>query len=238
MNKKLITAIKYQLKDLLKPLIIFYAIEYGLVMVSLLINANIGEGSVGVSGLEINSLVFLSFCGVLTFTTNFKFFIQNGMTRNNIFKSFICEFIIISFLMALVETVIAHILYTNFDYQYSFQMIYGDNHGVAISFFWLFALYFMVTMLIYLSANIKNRIGKKPFVITMVGLTLIVLILMPSFNILTDGMLFQKITPLLIKIMGFVDGQINFIYPIFTFTIIAVIAVICSYLFTRKTQIL
>lgn len=238
MSNKLVTGIKYQLIDLMKPLLIFYAIEYGLVVVSLIITANTGEARITLGALEINSFVFLSICGVFTFIDDFKLFIQNGMTRKTIFKSFICEFTIISFLMALIETIIAQSLHTYFDYQYLFRMIYGDNHSVVISFLWLFALYFMVTLVVYTCATIKNKIGKKPFFIALVSLILIAFIFMPALNIATDGKLLNNFTPLLNKVLGFVDGKINLIYPIFTFAIIAGIAVIGSYLFTRKTEVI
>lgn len=237
MSKKLITGIKYQLIDLIKPLLIFYAIEYGLVAISLFITANAGEARISLGALELNSLVFLSICGVMTFSDDFKLFIQNGMTRKTIFKSFICEFIIVSFIMALIETVIAQSLYTNFEYQYLFKMIYGDKHSAVISFFWLFALYFMVTLIVYTCATVKNKIGKKPFIIALVSLILIAFILIPALNIATNGKLLIKFSPLLNKIFGFVNGKINLIYPISTFVIIAVIAVIGSYLFTRRTEV-
>lgn len=238
MNKKLITGIKYQVSTIIKPLIIFYSIIYGLVVASLFITTNAGVTSITFTMLEINSFIFLGICSVMTFSEDFKLFIQNGMTRKMIFKSFICEFIMITFLMALFESVITYILHTNFDYQYLFQMTYGDNHSVVISFFWLFTLYFMFTMLAYLLATLKNKVGKKIFTITLIGFISIVLILIPALNIATDGALLQNIAPIFIKIIGFMDGKINFVYPIFTFVIIAMIAVIGSYLFTRKTEIL
>lgn len=238
MNKKLITGIKYQVSSFIKPLIIFYSIVYGLVAASLFITINAGVARITFTMLEINSFIFLGFCSVMTFSDDFKLFIQNGMTRKMIFKSFLCEFIMISFMMALFESVMTYILHTNFDYQYLFQMTYGGNHSIVISFFWLFTLYFMFTMLAYLLATIKNKVGKKIFTITLIGIILIVLILMPALNIATNGAVLQKIAPLFNKIIGFVDGKVNLVYPIFTFVVIAIIAVIGSYLFTRKTEIL
>lgn len=238
MSKKLITGIKYQLIDLMKPLLIFYAIEYGLVVVSLFITANAGDARITLSGLEMNSFIFLAFCSVLTFNDDFKFFIQNGMTRKTIFKSFICEFTIVSFLMALIETIIAQTLHTKYDYQYLFRTIYGDNHNVVISFIWLYTLYFMITLIVYTSATIKNIVGKKTFIIALVSLVLSALIFIPALNLATDGKLSNTFIPLLSKVFGFVDGKIILFYPIFTFAIIATIAVIGSYLLTRKTELI
>ena len=68
----------------------------------------------GVSALEMNSIVFVSILGVLGFKEDFKMLIQNGFTRKYIFMATLSLFCFISGIMALVDTVVGNVIHSSF----------------------------------------------------------------------------------------------------------------------------
>ena len=99
------TAIRYQVSDMVKPLTIYYIILYGIVGLIQIIT-RFYNGDTGFSGLEMSSMIFLFFCGVYAFLEDFRFFIQNGLTRKNIFKSQMLLFLFVAVLMGSLELIV------------------------------------------------------------------------------------------------------------------------------------
>ncbi len=234
---KLRTAIRYQILDLLKPLAIFYSIIILLMATVTIIFAAVSSAeNVSFSSMEFNSVFFLCFCGAFTFQDDFKLFIQNGMTRKMIFKSFLCEFFFISALMALVETAIGTVLPNIFEYNPLFFHLYG-NKGFVLQFIWLFLAYAATIFLAYLAAAIWNRIGKIPFILGLIALGLILFILFPAINTATDGEFFNRILPVLKLLIGYADNSVQLLYPSLFFAGVALACMAGSYLLTRRAEI-
>ena len=85
-------AVRYLLHSYRNPLLIFYGI---ILLVSLLVCTLMevqvaGEGKV--SSVNGASVIFLFVCGLNAFKEDFCFFLQNGVSRNAVFRNLHCVF--------------------------------------------------------------------------------------------------------------------------------------------------
>lgn len=102
-------ALKYQLEDHKKSIIIFYIIilfVYMLVIASTSVAITSGKGSVSFSGMEVATAIFLFVCGLCSFMENFLMLRQNGISRRTIFASRVAVNIIVALGMAIIDRVI------------------------------------------------------------------------------------------------------------------------------------
>lgn len=234
---KLRTAIRYQILDFLKPLAIFYSVIILLMAtVTIVFGAVSSTENVSFSNMEFNSIVFLCFCGVMTFQDDFKLFIQNGMTRKMIFQSFVCEFLCVAALMALVESVVGVFLQKIFEYHPLFFLLY-ENEGFLLQFIWLFLAYTATVFLAYLAATIRNRIGKAPFILGLITLGLILFILFPAINTASHGEFFSRLLPVIKFLMGYVGDSFQPLNPALLFIGVILACMAGSYLLTRRAEI-
>lgn len=159
---KLKSAVLYECSTTFKAICIFYAIQYIVVSVITLITV-IASGSfenVGISGLEINSVIFAGIFGVLGFKEDFKMLIQNGFTRKYIFLSTLCMFIFMSAVMALIDTITGQALHLLSENYFGILGFYYGYENIFANWIWLACVYILVLSLLYLTILIINRLGK------------------------------------------------------------------------------
>lgn len=236
---KLKTAIWYQLCDIAKPVAIYYVILYtvaaGITAIAVFVEGSSEAGTI--SGMETSSVIFLMFCGVYAFLEDFRFFIQNGLTRKTIFKSQMILFFVVTAFMGTWEMIVEGVIGGFIGYHSMFQMIYGDGAAVWSRWIWQVSLYLMVANLAFLSTVIQNRIGKRPFLLIVFALCLIFVLLIPAINVAVDGRLANAVLPFLIKIMGVTENGIQIVYPIFTFLGITAATMAGTYGLLRRAEV-
>lgn len=238
--KKLNTVIQYECVTSFKYIWIFYAIQYACVALITLIIA-ISEGSfahVGANCLEANSLIYVGILGVLGFYEDFKMLIQNGFTRRYIFLATFSLFAFISGIMALVDTVIGHLLHALWG---TYASLYGDIYGygnVFTNWLWLFCVYLFVCSLFYLGVLVINRMGKTISLFLGVILAGILLLLVALFRFVFSGEFVSRLGRLALNAMGFMgDGSINLLFPVLTFLLVTVLLGLSSYGVIRRTEL-
>lgn len=232
------TAIRYQLEDMVRPLAIFYLVLYGVVGMILGVSLlGLGEERVGFSGLDMSSMIFLMFCGVYTFQEDFRFFIQNGLTRGMIFKSQNVLFAVLTVCMATFELSVEMLLGGQIEYRSMFRMIYGADHAIFVEWIWRICLYLMIVNGACFATLLQNRIGKRPFILMALALALVAVLLLPAINIVWNGRLAETVFPFLSKLMGVTDSGIHVQNPILTFLGVAAAAMGGSYLLLRRAEL-
>ena len=128
---KLKAIIQYECSTSFKYIWRFYGILYS-IMLFIFAIVSISTGSlknVGSNCFEFHSMIFVSILGVLGFKEDFKMLLQNGFPRKYIFWGELSMFLSTSVTMALVDTVVGHVLHHFIDnYASLFGSIYGyDN---------------------------------------------------------------------------------------------------------------
>ncbi len=236
--KKFKSAVFYGIITKMRPLIIFYLVEYGfLALIMALMALYTGKVEVGINGVEISSAVFLSVMGGLSFKEDFKAFLQNGFTRRYIFISTFCSFILISAAMALTDALIGNILHHFIKFTMYFGTFYGYNHPFA-NWLWLTVAYVTFCSIFYLAALVVNKVGKSTSLLIAVGLAGAGLLITYLFRFVFTPELVGKIGRFTLNSLGFMnDGTINLFFPILTFTVIAALFALASYALLRRTEL-
>ena len=134
---KLKASFLYQILDLRWALLIYYFV---ILCLTLLANITIvsfsSASSMGVvgendtivmSGITFSSAIFIFIVSLNSFTENFRFSLQNGVSRKTIFLSRMCTAVSTSLFMAVVDQIIHTML--------SLSLIRQANHQVSISMF-------------------------------------------------------------------------------------------------------
>lgn len=101
--------IQYQFIDLGKPIMIYYLIILGILLLSGAIVTTMASGTATLNGTAFSSSFFCFIAGLCMFREYFYLFFQNGVSRKTIFLGTLSSILMGSMFMALVETIFAYI---------------------------------------------------------------------------------------------------------------------------------
>lgn len=178
---KLKASFLYQILDLRWALLIYYFV---ILCLTLLANITIvsfsSASSVGVvgendtivmSGITFSSAIFIFIVSLNSFTENFRFSLQNGVSRKTIFLSRMCTAVSTSLFMAVVDQII-HVLISLVEKPLShlvsiplFQLIYPQTFenpvlGFFLSVVFSFCLLLFISNVGYAIVMMFYRVGK------------------------------------------------------------------------------
>ena len=91
------SAMIYQISEMKKPLLIYYAIIFFLLLASFLtteVFLHISANGTTINGIEISSMIFIFVCGLNSFKEPFRMFLQNGLSRKTLFLSYLCSLLL------------------------------------------------------------------------------------------------------------------------------------------------
>ena len=239
-------SIKFHLQECKVSLLVFYGIIIGLQLITVapaLVNSNIEVSS---SGLEVASVIFLFVVGLNSFRIPFLFFLVNGVSRKTMFKSTIISFIIVSAIMAIVDTLLAIIFYRFAKYITLFEMPYGPRYGGEVfqynlqfifeRMLWLFCLYALAIFVGYFITVLYYRMDLKWKYIVSIGVPALLFFGLPTINNVTDGELLSSFAEMFLKMMGLWNGHNPYI-AMLSFVIGTIIFMMLGNLLTRKATI-
>lgn len=98
-------SIRYQLKDNIKSILIFYLIiicVISLIATSIAIPGN--NGNTNLNGMEFATVIFLFILGLNSFKENFHMLLQNGLSRKTLFIGAILTMLAVSIGMAFIDS--------------------------------------------------------------------------------------------------------------------------------------
>lgn len=235
---KLKSAVCYGCLTKMKPILIFYLVEYGFLALIIAIMAlYTGKVEAGINGVEFSSAVFLSVMGALSFKTDFKAFLQNGFTRRYIFLSTFCSFLLISAAMALIDALVGNVLHHSIHFTLYFGELYGYSHPFA-NWLWLTFTYVTFCSIFYLAALVINKVGRTTSLLIGVGLAGAVLLTVALFRFVFSPALVSRIGRFAANAFGFMnDGTVNLVFPILTFIVIGAVFGLGAYALIRHTEL-
>jgi len=207
-------ASKYQLKDYIKSLKIYYLVILLVIIFFTLLDKVWGGGGNGsYNGFEVTTAIFLFICGLNSFKITFLMMIQNGVSRKSMFISNAISILTASFLMAVLDRIMLLLVNTignaigGISYNGLFDALYGyrlDSHNSFNSFVvqleiilatWM--VYIVATVAGYFITTLYYRMNTTLKVIVSVGVPASVLFIMP----LLDSLIFKgKISTFLDKL--------------------------------------
>ena len=235
---KLKSAVFYGCLTKIRPLVIFYLVEYSIsVLIMAIVVLCTGKLEAGSNGLEVASAVFLSVMGALSFREDFKAFLQNGFTRRYIFLSTFCSFLLVSASMALIDTLLGYLLHHSINYFTFFGMLYGYGN-MLFNWLWLTLVYATFCSIFYLAALVVNKVGRITALLIGVGIAGVILLIAALFRFVLSSELVSRIGRFALNAFGFMnDGTVNFIFPVLTFIVIGAVFGLGSYALIRRTEL-
>jgi len=239
-------AIKYQLRDFVKGVGIFYLVIYLIILfLYVLVAVQINDSDSNISGLETATFIFLFVAGLNSFKNTFKLFLQNGLSRKTLFVSFSIAALAIAFFMDVVDSINHLLLQVIMPSQSIFDQIYSVKYVSQPSyvrffdkFVWFLFLYVAMLFLGYFVTSLYYRMNKWQKLAISIGVPVFLFMILPLIDtVLTHGAIFTAIQNFLIFAMGFSSGGINPYIFVLTCIVSSVIFGGLSLLLGRRAMI-
>ncbi len=214
-------ALKYQLSDMKRPLIIYYIIIYCLIILALVQQAsmeNYYDGEFSSSGIEMATVIFLFIAGLSSFKVTFHLFLANGVSRKTMFKSYITSLLLIAAGMAVIDSLNGLLFSSPGHYMQIFYIMYKPHYGVAVGhgitagmyldgLIWMLFFYAFVMMAGFFITTLYYRMNKPIKLLVSIGVPVFFFIVLPYIDtFIFKGAIFESIGYLFQKAGGFLDG--------------------------------
>ena len=191
---KLNSSQRYYLYSIKPAVIIYYIVMLTLSTFSIILNFVQQDANSSFGGIAGASLIFLFIVGICSFSEEFKMFIQNGITRRELWSSFLASSIIISTIMSAIDLISIYLmsLVTNSEsLVMMLSSIYVDNVVLkVITTFFIQVLFYTLALalgyFIRLVYYRMNKFGRTTLSIAVPGFFFIALPILSSYYDLTS----------------------------------------------------
>lgn len=250
------SAIKYFLKDSKKSVFIFYLVIgitmiFGLV-INLLVRYNVGvtaskDFHIGMSGLEIATIIYCFVFGLCSFREPFQMMLQNGFSRKTVCTNVGIGALLLTSIMALIDSS-AGLLASSImngtgalDYQTLLGLLFpsffagiGPVLYIPVSFLILTAVYFSTFSVAYFIAVLYYRMNRALKISFSIGVPVLFTLILP---ILDDAFLHGWIAGFVIDtiklLIGYSNGG-NPLIAVVSSACSALVFLLLSYLLSRR----
>ncbi|MCW6111011.1 hypothetical protein [Clostridium sporogenes] len=234
---------KYQLKTSIKPILIYYSILIGFLLLILIEKFTSQNSNIQSSGIEMSTAIFIFIMALNSFKSSFYFSQGNNVSRNSFILGTIKSGVIISSALALIDIIINRIYNlfiicpTNFDMIYrnssygvnsSWQVIL--NHSVVNSletYLWNLAVYIFLFMLGLLITIVYFRLNKLGQVVVSI-IPVLLIVIVSNFYIYIPTEVWSFIGN------AFGANTKNPYMAILTFIILSILEIAVQYLLIKK----
>jgi len=245
---------KYELKDHKMPIIIFYGVIVGLLIMLFALTVVPMSGNTASGrfiGMEMSTVIFLLICGMNSFKEPFRFAVQNGISRKTLFHSHLLTVCTLAVGMSILDEIVLLIgkaiasANGKIVYKGMFEMFYernyvGNSSNLAIhidGILFHICLYAASLMIGYFITNIYYKMNRGAKIGVSVGVPVGLFVVLPIVEAtFTKG----KITALFLKFLSFsfgFDNGFNPYYAMVTLIIIFVMFSVLSWILMSKSVV-
>lgn len=240
----------YNLYEDRKSLIIFYGVIASIYLMFIIANMLInGDSSIG--GMEMSSFIFLFVMGLNSFKSNFHFGLTNGVSRKTQFLSYAATALTLGIIMAVMDIVISKLVAFVVPPNSLYLQLYGQRYSSFVAplsflnhvqiimeqFLWYTFLYSAVAMFGYCITLIYYRSTLILKWIVSVIPFLLLFVVFPYVETITQGAVSQFIGNFISRTMGFAGQTINPFIAIMSFIIGYLIFGAISFLLVRRAVV-
>ena len=233
--RKFKAIVRYQMADILFSMSVFFivfAVCFGL---GWAIIAFAGEGGTPFKGMYLWMCVFLGLCGGISYSIDFKFALQCGVTRAQAYLSTALSFGVVALVFALVDQLLLAVL--PLWGEQSIVALYGEGYGPGLlGFAWTLAFNLAIVFLSYALVVLHGRVGKAPFLLGLLAFGLLAFVLVPTVFQVVPGAA-DAAGAVLLPALGFTAQGIVLANPIVLFAVVAVLSALAAYLLTRRAEV-
>jgi hypothetical protein len=120
-------AYKYQFSEVKPPLIVYYCVVIGIVILLAVLSSIYKDNIQGtISGMDVGSTIFLFILSLCIFSGNFSFLNQNGISRKTMILSCFAMFATIAGIMLVVDSISTSILYAGKFFNNSYLTLFDS----------------------------------------------------------------------------------------------------------------
>jgi len=244
----ILTAVKYQIGDSKRSLLIYYGIIYAIYTITIIatrVTNDMSSGSFTISGIELSSMIFIFVLGLNYFSESFGMFLQNGISRKTLFKSLAISIVPIAAFMAIVDsinTVLANLL-INYEGMYTqfYHPRYTEAAGSGLQFFegllWYLTAYAMVAMIGFFITTLYYRMDRLQKLLISIGVPVTLVVILPIVDsIFTKGAILRGIGGFFNFAWGYQAG-FNPYYSMVTCTLFFALFAGLTYLLIRRAVV-
>ncbi|GAB1476483.1 hypothetical protein MASR2M70_13170 [Bacillota bacterium] len=248
--------IKYQINEFKTSMLVFVLVIVGIMLLIgiSMVNINMtvnGEVSSTMGGMEMGIVIFLFIVGLNSFRENFRFMIQNGVSRKTMFKGLVISTAIIALAMSLINVVILVVgkafaeATDGLTFMGSFEQIYGMRYAgggndLQLAFeglLFLICISAAAMMFGVLITTMYYRLNKLAKILVSVGIPVSIIIILPLVDFtLTGGQISYAIWRFSIFAFGFQNGA-NPYYGMVTCLITFAVCAAISWLLMRRAPV-
>lgn len=205
MKMKIKNALRFQLQDYLKPSAIYYGIIYCLFAAMLVIKHFAGIRNVGTSGMDMATFIFLFVIGLNSFKTQFRLFLQNGLSRRTLFVGFLLSAACLSLVTAVIDSTHPLLFAGSLGYSSMYGDMYGAAGGISITgVVWNAAANLLALCFGFFITTLYYRMSKPLKVLVSVGVPLLIFVVMPIVEVFVPSFhLFSTLIRWVTWLLGF-----------------------------------
>jgi hypothetical protein len=240
------SAMIYQISEMKKPLLIYYAIIFFLLLASFLtteVFLHISANGTTINGIEISSMIFIFVCGLNSFKEPFRMFLQNGLSRKTLFLSYLCSLLPVSGVMAIIDTSIGAIGRSLGSYQSAFHEFYRQYFPavgpgqVFVGFALSLLLYTTSALTGYFITSLYYRMSKGLKLLVSIGVPVLLIIVLPIVDMgYANGAISRGLGEIFLLASGVKAGY-NPLYPLGSCIILSSVLAGLTYLLQRRAVI-
>ncbi len=206
---KLKAAVRFYMKDFLKPAIIFYGVLLAIFILQLII-VSLLHVTEATGGMGPAATIFLFVVGLNSFKTQFRLFLQNGLSRKTLYTGFVLGVIFLSAAMTVIDLAFGWFqgLFLRYESAYMdrFGSLYANGRSFAAladSLLWTFLSYLSAGMLGFFLTGLYYRMNKALKLAVSIGIPALAFIVIPLIDSLyTNG----RITAFALNVIAFALG--------------------------------
>ncbi len=204
---KLKSAVRFYLDDFKKPVIIFYGVLLVLFALEVILMNLLNETG-STSGMGSATSIFMFVIGLNAFKTQFRLFLQNGLSRKTMFSGFILGIALLSAAMTLIDLAFGRFqgLFLTYEsvYMSRFGSLYTNSSADLMDeLLWTFLSYLTAGLTGYAITCLYYRMNKGLKLAVSIGIPALVIIVIPLIDgLYTNGV----ITAFFLNIVAFALG--------------------------------
>lgn len=226
---------RYQMADVLFSMGVFFIVFAACFSLGWAIISFAGEGGAPFQGMYLWMCVFLVLCGTMSYSIDFKFALQCGVTRAQAFLSTSLSFAAVAAAFALVDQLLLAVL-PLWRLQSPVAQ-YGDGSGLGpVGFLWTLLLNLAIAFLSYAIIVLQGRVGKRPFLAGLLAVGLLAFVLVPTLFAVVPGAA-DAVGGIVLAALGFTSAGVNLAYPIALFAAVAALGALAAYLLARRAEV-
>lgn len=185
---KIKQAMKYYFSDYSLSISVFYLVIVVLYAISMMVTMMFPSTDLTITGMDFSILIFVFVLGLNSFRPQFRFFVQNGVSRRTHLISFHLSALCIAGGMTVIDLLFPMLFGRVLDATPMVTLMYRTSNLHPLSLLWSLCLYLVMAEAGFLLTTLYYRMGKGLKLTFSIGVPALLLIVLPLVVALLPGL--------------------------------------------------